>query len=117
MPDLKNLVDKVRNTDLDLEMASGDEAKLLQNAKEGQTWSALRSAVRSAYPRLEKIEGGRKIEALISIDEPESTAREGMAPSSEDPASPHNEARNPDESTNNLGEADPIDNGLVEMQA
>lgn len=97
-------------------MASGDEARLLQNAKEGQTWSALRSAVRSAYPRLEKIEGGRKIEALISIDQAGSTG-EGMAPSNEDPASPHNEARNPDESTDNLGEADPIDDGLVEMQA
>jgi hypothetical protein len=68
-PSTENLIGRVENTNLDLELASGDEKERLESLKETQTWAVLRKAVRNSYAKVRKITDANKLGRLIAKDE------------------------------------------------
>ncbi|KAF2425253.1 hypothetical protein EJ08DRAFT_700482 [Tothia fuscella] len=65
IPDMQALVTKVSATELDLEMADGEEAELLHDAKASKIWRALRQGSRTKLSLFEKAEDGKDLQVFV----------------------------------------------------
>ncbi|KAI9704526.1 MAG: hypothetical protein M1820_005600 [Bogoriella megaspora] len=69
IPDIKSFVDGVMNDELDMDFAEGDEArKAIEEAKASKIWRTLRIASRTKLARFDKIDEGRKLQALLDTE-------------------------------------------------
>lgn len=78
-PSIDDLLDGIKNDELDLDMAMDDEEKtMLENAMANKRWRILRQARASRLALLDKIEPGKDLDAVFrpTIDAPVADAAE-----------------------------------------
>ncbi|KAI9659794.1 MAG: hypothetical protein M1821_001145 [Bathelium mastoideum] len=78
IPSLETLVKGVAMDDLDLEMAdTEEERKTIEEDKLGKVWRALRVASKTKLARIDEIDDGRNLQALLSAEVGANGANEG----------------------------------------
>jgi THO complex subunit 1 len=66
LPKGETLVQQVQEVELDLEMATDEEMRPLQESKSTKTWKTLRIASRSNLSGFDKVQNGTGLDGLVS---------------------------------------------------